>query len=274
MLTASHRGPAGRRYATHVRWWVVIAAALAMPIGCRKHDSGASRPDHDAGPVLPPAPADDPDPPPQQLPLGPSPVSVDTDVAGHLDLTGTGLPAISTDGRRIARIDRGFAAGDHRRLALRILDVNSGHTVHEVVVFDPTRDLHRGHEPAPETLADPLRRANSLVAGDGWMSMIVPESVLPDGWIRCRGGDQAFEVAGIAVTYDEPKLVLRRGDRALEDHDFADWVASPRDGCEARSYIADAAIDLTHGVLMLEIQYCGDCGVRPRVTTVRFATGR
>lgn len=254
-----------------VRWWVIVAAALALQTGCRKHDAVA-KVGHDAAPVLPPAPAVEPDPPPHQAALGTDPVSLDTDVAGHLDLVGDGLPAISSDGQRIARIDRGFAAGDHRRLALRVLDIDSGRTVHEVVVFDPRRDLHRGVEPAPDSLAGHLRRANALVAGGGWMSMIVPESVLPDGWIRCRGGDQAFDVDGIDVTYDEPRLVLRRGNQTLEDHQFSDWVAHPRNGCEARSYIADAALDLTHDVLMLEIQYCGECGVKPRVTTVRFAT--
>ncbi len=259
-----------RRYATHVRWWVIVAV-LALPIGCRKHDSGA-KVSHDAAPVLPPPPVDEPDPLPHQTALGPDPVSLDTDVAGHLDLVGDGLPAISADGKRIARIDRGFAAGDHRRLAFRVLDIDSGRTVHEVVVFDPRRDLRRGKEPAPDSLAGHLRRANALVAEGGWMSMIVPESVLPDGWIRCRGGDQAFDVDAVDVTYDEPRLVLRRGGQTLEDHEFSDWVAHPGNGCEARSYIADAALDLTHGVLMLEIQYCGDCGVRPRVTTVRFAT--
>jgi len=246
---------------------------MALPTGCGKHGSSAKA-SHDAAPVLPPAPADDPEPPPRQAALGPDPVSMDTGLGGHLDLVGDGLPAISRDGRRIARIDRGFAAGDHRRLGVRVLDIDSGRTVHEVVVFDPARDLRHGAEPAPDSLAGRLRRANALVAGDGWMSMIVPESVLPDGWIRCRGGDQAFTVDGIDVTYDEPRLVLRRGGETLTDHAFTGWVARPGSGCEARSYIADAALDLSHGVLMLEVQYCGDCGVRPRVATVRFATKR
>lgn len=267
---------------------LVLAVAT---VGCRRDDASSAKAATDpvaaevpepveAPDVEPPdlEPAEDDDPELiEQLPVPPTPLVFTTGIGGGVDLDVTGLPAIRADGARIARVERGLGVGEQRRLALRILAVPSGDVVREHVILDPARDISRGKLPSQSVMDRRLAAANAALDASAWLSMIEPESVLPDGWIRCRAGSQDFEVAGLLVSYAEPNLTIKRGAVTLYAQALTGWLAKdPAPGCEPRGFIADAALDIRGGLesgrLLLDLQYCGDCAVAPRVAVVTWGT--
>jgi hypothetical protein len=258
---------------------------MMMLAGCRRDESAASKPAADPTPALPivAEPSDardtrDEDDPEliEQLPIPASPLAFGLGVGGGIDLDVSGLPAIRADGERIARVERGMGSDGQRRLALHVLSVPSGDLVREHVILDPARDISRGKLPSQTVMDRRLAAANAALGSARWMSLIEPESVLPDGVIRCRSGSQDFEVAGLLVSYSEPTLTIKRGDLTLFSEAMAGWVArTSAPGCQARSFIADAALDLRHGPdvgrLLVDLRYCGDCSVKPRVAVVSWS---
>lgn len=264
---------------------LALAAVLA---GCRRDESDAGKPATDPHPapvqqtVAEPSDArETPDEDEaeliEQLPVPAAPIAFGVGVGGGVDLEVSGLPAIRADGERIARVERGLGANGQRRLAVHVLSVPNGDLVREYVILDPARDISRGKLPSQTVMDRRLAAANAAFGSAQWMSLIEPESVLPDGVIRCRSGSQDFEVAGLLVSYAEPMLTIKRGDVTLFSDAMVGWVARPSvRGCAARSFIADAALDLREGSdagrLLVDLQYCGECSVTPRVAVVTWGT--
>jgi hypothetical protein len=264
--------------------WILALAWVAIATSCRRDEGKRAVPATDPVPVVQgespsdaPGPDDEEEPELiEQLPLPEAPLAFTTGVGGGLDLEAAGLPAIRSTGDRIARVERDVGEGEQRRLALRVLGIPSGDVVREVVILDPDRDIRRGKLPSQSVLDRRLAAANAVLSA-GWISLIDPESVLPDGWIRCREGSQQFEVAGLDVSYAEPTLTIRRGDTTLFERAMPDWVAQGTAAtCGSRSFVADAALDLRGdpdgGLLVVDVQYCGHCAVPPRVEVVTWGT--
>lgn len=244
--------------------------ALGFACGGDREREAPTPPAVDPAPVPdpPPAPPDPPPAPPEPEPLGADPLGLDA-VAGGWELRGDGLPAVSADGKRLARVQRTWTTGGHvRRVGLVIENLAARRVARELMVWDAARD----RKTAEARLQERVERGNALLGTAEWRSLVPAEAVFPDGWIRC-GVDQRFEVSGFTVSWREPRLeVSDRAGKPVLAGERPAWVVKARpSGCTG-SYIGAAWLD-PRGLLLVEIDHCGRCGVAPLTVLERWDPG-
>jgi hypothetical protein len=241
-------------------------AVVALLLACGKGKDEPARGTPGTGREPPPAPIE---PPPAPTPPGPPAPPADPEPleAGSLsleqtgdgwDLHGDGLPARSTDGRRLARVERRWQQTRVTRLELVIEELPARRRLDSVLIWDAARDAT-----APRARLDQrVGAANALLDRSAWLSLVAAESVFPDGWIQCEA-EQRFEVGGFAVSWRAPHLrVTDRKGKAVIDEDRPAWVVKEAPAGCGGTYLGGAWLD-PERYLLLELDHCGHCGVAP-----------
>ena len=236
----------------------MAVALLGIALACGgDKDEPPPAPPPVVDPAPPPEPPAGPPPaPPEPEPLGPDPLSLDG-APGAWDLRAEGLPAVSDDGSRLARVQRTWTAdGRIRRIGLGVEDPVTRRAVQEGLVWDAARDRK-----APRArLEERVARANALLDRATWRSLVPAEAVFPDGWIRCEL-EQRFEVSGFTISWREPRLqVTDRAGKPVLTGERPAWVVDARPAGCTGSYIGAAWLD-PQGLLLVEVDHCGPCGV-------------
>jgi hypothetical protein len=193
--------------------------------------------------------------------VSPPLVTVAPDRQGVLEVRAPGLPAVTPDGSRVAIAYSGEdgARGDFN-LALVIRDVKTDRVLQrEVVAKAGALAL------SPEALQHRLAALNRALARTAW----VPLKRYPSDRKPGTGAPEVSTVVAgeLTMSFREPRLTVRRGERVLLDQRYAGWSAPVtrfaercEDGpCECRNpaYLAEAAVDEARRVVMVKIGYAG-----------------
>jgi hypothetical protein len=205
------------------------------------------------------------------------------DAAATSPLTLADLPAVSSDGQKVAiaaKVSDGARGADN--LALLIVDAATDRVVTRVVIVDPSEPQRSGRD---QREAEALK----LLAGERWESL-VPLTLRADPAAPLRAPAMGpavraplAEAAAVAATYREPVLSVRAGDRETVIREVRSWsAAAPAISgtihcAPPLAQLAAAHASAALGVIVVKVEYIGGtdlCWEPPETWHVaKFAAG-